>query len=154
VEKNKGDRIMTKEIKTLQSKTGEFYSDFTDIIISNDNHDIVLLSDGPDKLQQQIVKFILTQIGSSVLFSNYGTNLTNLINNRFSSALINDLKNQITYSLKYVKESNNLDGSLPNIDSVLNINLSMPEPRQLNINLSILLTDGTVLNILEKAIGK
>lgn len=144
---------MTLELKLLQSKSADFYANFSDLVIDNNTHDIQTIS-GSLKIQQQIAKFLLTNIGTSLLYPNYGTLISQLVNNRFSNAVITDIQNQIKSGLKYIKSSNQLDGTLPNIDSVQNINLNVINSQQLQINIMLILSDGTFLQIQEVATSK
>lgn len=144
---------MTLELKLLQSKSSTLYGDYSDLMISPDTHDIETIS-GSLKIQQQVCKFLLTEIGTSILAPSYGTLISGLINNRFNNAVVADITNQIKYGLKYIKSVNQLDGTLPNIDSVQNINLQIISNNQLQINLTLILTDGNFLQIQQVATGK
>jgi hypothetical protein len=141
---------MASDFKLIQSKSGEFFGDFADIVI--ENYDIKLI-DGREKIQQQIIKFILTKKGSVPLFPEYGTNVIRSLNNRTTALNINDIRNDILFGIKYTKDQNALSGDELNIDKLLNINLAIVNSRQLDITIDLKLTDGSTLQIIETAMA-
>ena len=136
--------MATKDLKLLQSSDSVYWANFNDIIVSNG--DITLL-EGTDRIRQDLVKFMLIQIGTLPLFSNYGTIIPFLINNRASSNLFDDLKNEIIYSCKYIQQIYKSTNEAINIQTIVDIKMSSPTPRELDININLLLTDGTTLHI-------
>lgn len=137
---------MLKEFKLLQSDGGVFYANFNDLVI--EDYDIKLI-DSKEKLQQQICKALLTLRSTLPLFPNYGTTITLLANNRTSAFYNQDLKDEILWALKYVKEMNKSEDI--NIDVIENVALGNSDPRELTIRITLLLTDGTYLVINESA---
>lgn len=136
--------MATKDFKLIQTDEPGLWATFNDIAISNG--DIVLI-EGENKIKQEIVKFILTQIGTTLLFPNYGTNIPFLMNNRVSNNLYDDLKNEIIYGCKYV-QSINLNETI-NIAKIVSVNFETPDPRELSINIELLLTNGNTLLLTE-----
>ena len=143
---------MSKEIKLMLSRSGLYYGDFNDIAIGTDTFDMILL-DNEEKLQQQICKFLLTEVGTTPLFPGYGTKISTLLNNRLNQEVVGLIKNEIDAGLKYIKSMNSLNDNGLNIDKVLSINLSVVNGNELDIRLAIQLTNGNLLQIHEKAIG-
>jgi hypothetical protein len=141
---------MSSDIKFIQSKSGTNFGDFADIVI--ENFDIKLI-DNREKIQQQIVKFILTEKGSVPMFPSYGTNIMNLLNNRTTTLNIDSIRNDILFAIKYIKDTNELNGDDLNIDNLINLNLEIVNARELIININLKLTDGSTLQIIEKAMG-
>jgi len=141
---------MASDFKLIQSKSGEFFGDFADLKI--ENFDIKLIDDR-DKIQQQIIKFILTEKNSVPLFPEYGTNVMRSLNNRTTTLNINDIRNDILFGIKYTKDQNTLNGDELNIDTLINMNLEIVNSRQLDITIDLKLTDGSTLQILESAMA-
>jgi phage baseplate assembly protein W len=141
------------EIHTLRSKSGDYYGDFSDIDISSDTYDMVLVSD-KQKIQQQICTFLLTEVGSVPLFPNFGTKISTLLNNRTNEDVVSEIKNEIESGLKYIKSMNEANNDTLNIDKVASINLELISDTELSITLGIILTDGNYLQIEEKAMGR
>jgi len=132
---------MPNEIKLLQSSDGLFYANFNDIAINGD----IQLINGKDKIRQEICKFILTQQGTAPLFPTYGTNIPFLMNNRTSNLIYNDLKNEIIYAIQWIQELNkNEDINIQNLEK---LDMEIVNERQLNIRISLVLTDGEYLKI-------
>jgi phage baseplate assembly protein W len=136
--------MATKDLYLLQSKDGIWYANFSDIIFQN--NDIMLIAD-EDNLRQQVVKIMLTERGTTQLFPNYGTILSTLINQRLDPVSIQDLRSEIIYALKYIKEQN-IDETI-NIDILQTVDIQLVNSRELNISLVILLTNGKYLQINE-----
>jgi len=134
--------MATKDFKLLGSDDGIFWATFNDIVI--ENADIALLQ-GADKIRQDIVKFLLIQIGTVSMFPHYGTNIPFLMNNRSTDYVFEDLKNEIIYGVKYIQQINQNESV--NIKTIQNINMSTPTPRELDIQIDLLLTNGEVLRI-------
>lgn len=134
--------MATKDLTLLGSDDSLFWATFNDVIIKDGD---LLTLQGVDKIRQDIVKFLLIQIGTVSLFPNYGTNIPFLMNNRTSNNLFEDLKNQIVYGCKYIQQVNKSETI--NIQTIKNINMTNPTPRELDIQIDLLLTDGTVLRI-------
>ncbi len=131
----------TSDYKLLGSEGGDFYGTFNDIVISE--HDIALVG-GHSKIQQDIVKFLLTTKGSVPLFGNYGTIISDLVNRRNRTLVLQDLENVITKGLAYIKQKNSEDSI--NIDRIISISVNRLT-RGLDIDLAVLLTDGQTLQI-------
>jgi hypothetical protein len=141
---------MASDFKLIQSKSGEFFGDFNDLVI--ENYDIKLI-DGRQKIQQQIVKYILTEKGSTPLFPEFGTNVIRSLNNKTTTLNINDIRNDILFGIKYTKDQNTLNGDELNIDTLINMNLEIVNSRQLDITIDLKLTDGSTLQVVESAMG-
>jgi hypothetical protein len=134
--------MATKDFKLLGSDDGIYWATFNDIVI--ENADIALLQD-VDRIRQDVVKFLLIQIGTVSMFPNYGTNIPFLMNNRSTDYVFEDLKNEIVYGVKYIQQINQNENV--NIKTIQNINMSTPTPRELDMQIDLLLTNGEVLRI-------
>lgn len=141
---------MPKDLKLLNSIDGQLYGDFNDLVI--ENFDLKLV-DGREKIQQQVCKFLLTLIGSVPLAVNYGTTISSLVNGRMNKMVIQDIVDQIKYGLKYIKELNDIEQEELNINSIQSVNVKIVNEREIQIDMGLLLTDGTYLQIQEKAMG-
>ena len=135
---------MASEFALLQSDNGGIYGNYADLVISN--NDIKLIT-GQEMLQQQIVKCILTVRGSLPLFPNYGTLLTTMMGGRINASLLQDLKNEILWGLKYVKQMDINETININTIEDVSLNFNSSEPRELDLKIALLLTNGTYLTI-------
>lgn len=137
---------MTSEIKLLHSTDGVFYANFNDIEVDGD----IKLIDGEEKIRQEICKFILIQQGTTILFPAYGTNIPFLMNNRNTSLVYNDLKNELIYAVQWVQQINRNEEL--NIQKLENLYIEVVNERELVIQIVLQLTNGEYLRIDEKSI--
>lgn len=130
-----------KDIKILQSETGEYYADFNDIVI--ENHDMKLI-ENPEKLLQDIVKFLLILKGGNFLFQNYGTQISEWIGNRNTDKINDKLREQVLYALTYVRKIN--ENEEINLSKIINVKVE-PYSNYYKLTLDLLLTNGQTLII-------
>lgn len=136
--------MATKDIKLLGTIDGIFYANFSDICMENYQ---VILIDGEQKIIQQIIKFILTERGTLPLFPNYGTSITKSLNQKALEVSLEDIKNEIVYGVKYIQEQNVNDDI--NIKDIKDLQLKIINQQELNVRMSISLTNGSVLTLNE-----
>lgn len=132
---------MANEIKLLSTADGIFYANFNDIALDGDIQTI----SGEEKIRQEICKFILIQKGTTPLFSTYGTNIPFLINSRTTQLVYEDLKSEIIYAVQWVQEINKNEDI--NIRTLENLDIQILNERELNIRISLILTNGQYLII-------
>jgi len=61
---------------------------------------------GPDKIVQDVVRGLLTQIGTMLLAPNFGTSLPSLLGARNLEGVASDITSQIQYMLGYLAQFN------------------------------------------------
>ncbi len=134
----------TKDFKLLgaDSDKDPFYATFNDIDLST--YDIKLIT-GNEKIIQQVIKFILTQKGSLPLFPQYGTNIYKMLNHKYIDMSLEDIKNEIIYGVKWVKDTNVNDDI--NIKDIVNIGVQLINTTELNVRLTLSLTNGETLQL-------
>lgn len=129
-----------KDLRLLNNLE-DFYAVDNDFVV--ENHDLKLI-ENEEKIVQDITKFLLTIKGSNFLFKNYGTQISKIIGTRKINDITDELKQEIIYTLKYVKEINK-DEKI-NIQEILSLNIK----NNINyyaIELVILLTNNKTLTI-------
>ena len=132
---------MAKDLKLIQSEEGIFFGTFNDIKI--ENHDMKLIQN-PEKIAQDVTKILLIEKGGNFLFPGYGTLLPTLINERKVDTISEEIVNEITYALTYVKQINRNENI--NIDELESLDIN-DVAKGFELVINIRLTNGELLTI-------
>ena len=109
------------------------------------NGDVVMV-EGSKRKFQDIAKILLTRIGSDPIFPTYGSDIPNVSGER--AELVEDrVSDSVLEALSFLIEVEKSTAPNENIKSIKSLSVSTPasEPRQLDVLLSVILTDGSVV---------
>jgi len=135
-----------KDVLFLSPKSSDEPISPDDNDLSFANGDLVMV-EGRQRKFQDISKILLTRIGSDAVFPTYGSNIPNIIGER----LIGDVEGRVTDSvieaISFLVEAEKSTLPNENIKSIQSLSVKVPEsePRQLDVLLSVILTDGSVV---------
>jgi len=102
--------------------------------------------DGSKRKFQDIAKILLTRIGSDPIFPTYGSDIPNVIGER-AELVEGRVSDSVLEALSFLIEVEKSTAPNENIKSIKSLSVSTPasEPRQLDVLLSVILTDGSVV---------
>jgi len=106
----------------------------------------VVMVDGSKRKFQDIAKILLTRIGSDPIFPTYGSDIPNVIGER-AELVEGRVSDSVLEALSFLIEVEKSTAPNENIKSIKSLSVSTPasEPRQLDVLLSVILTDGSVV---------
>ena len=105
----------------------------------------IIMLDGTTKLAQEMMKILLTPLGSAAYDPNYGTSLSTSIGNKLDSSAYAEIQTEVINALIHLNELNldnpNSDEVIETIDVVRAV-ASLTDPRQINIQVSVTTESG------------
>jgi len=106
----------------------------------------VVMVDGSKRKFQDIAKILLTRIGSDPIFPTYGSDIPNVSGER-AELVEGRVSDSVLEALSFLIEVEKSTAPNENIKSIKSLSVSTPasEPRQLDVLLSVILTDGSVV---------
>jgi len=136
---------MGRDIKLLGSSNNQFYGDLNDI--SYDSNGNIRMLTGTERARQSIVKILLTS-RNNIPFPDYGTDLPNITGAGLAADATKELiASTILFALTFYNTS--LQDPIPSetIQQVVDIQIRFEDPSSYEVYLSLLMGDGTALNI-------
>lgn len=104
-----------------------------------------IILEGTMKLKQEVVKILLTRLGSDLVDANYGTDLYKIVGLKQTTRIPTLIKTQILQALAHytlINQNNtNPDEIIASIDS-LKIERSITDPRLISISIILITTGG------------
>lgn len=111
--------------------------------------------EGNDKIRQQVLKALVTQVGSNSIFPGYGSNLSSVIGQKFDTLAEFKLHNSVQQAIRFLIQEQLQQANLPlneTILGILNIQVGQDriDPRIIRVVITVQTGD---FNLTEIAVG-
>lgn len=111
--------------------------------IQVENYDLAVI-DGVVRKTQDILKILLTQIGSNLIYVNYGSDLQQ-VGKRSTSQIAEDISNSITQAMGYLQAMETSNSPSERLKRIVTLNVvDGPDPRTKIIRLIVEMEDGSI----------
>ena len=117
------------DLKLLGSLSGEYYGDNNDVTIDSDGD--IVATEGKDRTMQGTSKIVLTELGSHLIDSEYGTRLYELISKKVNTGEIqSEIADTVISALSYLADTEESTVPEEQLDEIKSIKIRQEENSQ------------------------